>query len=283
MSIGFVIVNYNDSKNTIKLINSIKDFNCIKRIVVVDNNSSDKQFELLERLEINNLKIIRNKENYGYAKALNVGAKYVNDSLNDPIICMSNSDVLVESEDVIKTLANMINDDVKCVMPKIKEGDNFAYGWKSTNAFLDLVSNIPLINRAIRDKVINYDESYFNKESVVVDVPYGCFFLIDGTTLKNIGYFDEKTFLYYEEYILAKKLKRINKLTMLNTTVYVSHIHDAVIGNNLSKLNKYKAYKKSQLYYEKEYNNANFIEMLLFKIFYLFNLIPYKLKSKTKK
>ena len=66
---------------------------------------------------------------------------------------------------------------------------------------------------------------------------------------------------------------------MINTKVYVEHIHNATIGNNLSKLNKYKTYKKSQLYYEKHYNNANVLEMILFKIFYYINLIPYIFKS----
>lgn len=283
MNIGIVIVNYNDLENTVKLVKSIKDFKCFKSIVIVDNNSTDSSVKSLEKLNIKHLKIIKNEENYGYSKALNIGSKYLLETLDNPLICMSNTDIEIPDENVITTLASMINDEVKCVMPKVKEGTTFSYGWKLTTPFQDLMTNIPFINRLIRKKIINYNEDYFKEDNVLVDVMYGCFFMIEGSTLESINYFDENTFLYYEEYILARKLRCINKLSMLSTKVYVKHIHNAVIGNNLSKLNKYKIYKKSQLYYEKNYNKANIIEMALFKVFYYINLIPYKIKSLIKK
>ena len=267
MNIGLVIVNYNDSDNVIKLIKNIKSFKSVKMIVGVDNNSFTSELNKIKKLKIKNVKVIENDNNYGYAYALNVGSKYINENLNDAFIVLSNTDVEIPSEKVLISMAKKINDDIKCVMPKVKEESNYKYGWKLTSSSKDL---------------INYPEEYF-KNNNVVDVIYGCCFMIEGKTLKDINYFDDKTFLYYEEYILARKLEKINKKSVVDTEVFVSHIHNAVIGSNINKLRKYKIYKKSQLYYEKKYNRANFIEMFFFRLFYIINLIPYEIKNILKR
>lgn len=282
MKIGFVIVNYNDFKNTKKLIDNIKDYKNISHIVVVDNNSTDESKEELKKIKLKKLTILEQNDNKGYAYALNIGAKYLTNLLGECYICLSNTDIYIPNPEVIAKLANMINDEVKCVMPKVKEHDNFTFGWKLTSAFVDLMLNIPLLNRIYRKKYIHYTDDYFKKQEVLVDVIYGCFFMIESETLKKVNYFDDQVFLYYEEYILAQKLKSINKLSKINTTIYIEHDHNTTIGSNISKLQKYKIYKQSQMYYEKNYNHANSFEMFLFKVFYLVNLIPYKLKSLKK-
>lgn len=282
MNIGLVIVNYNDSDNVIKLIKNIKSFKSVKMIVVVDNNSFTSELNKIKKLKIENVKVIENDNNYGYAYALNIGSKYINENLNDAFIVLSNTDIEIPSEKVLISMAKKINDDIKCVMPKVKEGNNYKYGWKLTSSSKDLIANIPLINRTFRKDIINYPEEYF-KNNNIVDVIYGCCFMIEGKTLKDINYFDDKTFLYYEEYILARKLEKINKKSVVDTEVFVSHIHNAVIGSNINKLRKYKIYKKSQLYYEKKYNRANFIEMFFFRLFYIINLIPYGIKNILKR
>lgn len=277
MNIAFVIVNYNDVNNTIDLLEQIKDFKCLKKIVVVDNASTD-DISKLEKIELDNYKLIKNNKNFGYAYGMNIGAKYINDLYDNAYICFSNTDIKIKSEKVFTTLANMIDDDVRCVMPKVKEKDIFKYGWKLTPTSIDLLDSIPYFNRKYRGVHRNYDEKYFDKKEVYVDVIYGCFFMISGSTLKSIDYFDDKTFLYYEEYILAQKLKKMGYKSMVNTSTYVEHIHNATIGNNISNKRKYKIYKKSQLYYEKHYNNANIIYMILFYILYLINMVPYVVK-----
>lgn len=282
MNIGLVIVNYNDSDNTIKLVKSVLKYKSIKRIVVVDNNSYTSEVNKLKKIDDKKVTIILNDGNYGYAYALNIGAKYINETVDNAIICLSNTDISIGNENVLISMAKLMNDDVKCVMPKVKENGGFKYGWQLTSPFQDLVANIPLINRAFRRDIINYPDDYFKKNNCV-DVIYGCFFMVEGRTLKDIDYFDDKTFLYYEEYILAQKLKAQGKMSVVDTSVYVEHKHNAVIGSNVNLRDKYKIYKKSQLYYEKVYNKANIIEMILFKLFYFINLIPYEIKRIIKK
>lgn len=47
--VGCVVLNYNDSKTTIELINRIEKMTSIDVIVIVDNNSTDDSFSVLKQ------------------------------------------------------------------------------------------------------------------------------------------------------------------------------------------------------------------------------------------
>ena len=72
--IGIVIVNYNDYNSTKHLIDNIRDYKCLKEIVIVDNNSTDDSFEKLKEFESNRITIIKNSSRH-FSSGLNVGAK----------------------------------------------------------------------------------------------------------------------------------------------------------------------------------------------------------------
>ena len=84
--------------------------------------------------------------------------------------------------------------------------------------------------------------------------------------LKQVDYFDENMFLYYEENYLANKLKQIGKKEKVMLDVEVIHNHSVTIDSNISKINKYKILKKSQYYFQTNYNKANIFEKILLKI-----------------
>ena len=113
---------------------------------------------------------------------------------------------------------------------------------------------------ANRKKYRYYQAEHYQKETSLVDVVSGCFFLINGHVLKEIGYFDENVFLYYEENILASKLKKVKKKTVIANHIEVIHNHSVSIDKSLRKYKKTKALKKSQEYFTKEYLDASFLQ-----------------------
>lgn len=276
--VGLIIVNYNDGENTIKLARSVEKFKVINKIVVVDNKSTDDSLKKLQEFENRKIHIIESDLNRGYSAAINLGVKYLEEKLKDCYIIVSNSDIEINDEEQIKKLLTSFNNpNVAVAMPKVYENGLVKYGWKLTNANTDLLMNIPLISRLYKDNLKNYEPLYFGYSNIV-DVVYGCFFVIDSIVLKSIGYMDENTFLYYEENILARKLKAVNKISVINKDSEVTHKHNVSIGSSVSKINKFNIYKKSQLYYEKHYNNANETQMFLFEAFYYFGLLGLKVK-----
>lgn len=259
----FVIVNYNDYKTTYNLIKNIEDYSCVDEIVIVDNDSKDNSYEELLKLQNKKITILKNNSNKGYGSGINLGSRYLIDKYHKCNIIISNPDIVIENEQVIFKLVKTLSLDVAVVAPIIKEHVGYSKGWKQPTPWIDILSNIVCIHEKVKQKYLLYPEGHYKNKIVDVDIVSGCFFLIRSDALKQINFFDENVFLYYEENILSTKLKQNNLKTVINTEVEVFHNHSVTIDKNIKRINKYKILKNSQMYFEKNYNNANIFEIFL--------------------
>ena len=273
--IGIVIVNYNDYKTTKHLLSSIKDYKCLAHIVIVDNNSTDDSFEKLKEFESNRITIIKNSSRH-FASGLNVGAKCLIKKVGDCNIVFSNSDIIIKGEEDLKKLSSNIKDDVVVVGPTIFENGHLNRGWRLPSANQEILFNIPLLSRVFKKKYLDYKEEHYDGSKAYVDVVSGCFFIVNGTFLRNIDYFDENTFLYYEEQIFAKEVKDKNKKELIDNEVTIIHNHSVSIDKSIKRIQKHKILKTSQRYYAKEYQKANKVQMaLLYLTDYLYRIVLY--------
>lgn len=274
MKTGFIIVNYNDYSSTKKLIDNIKSYSCIDLILVVDNKSTDDSVRKLKRLSTNNLDIVCCDVNKGYSNAINMGCKYLIDKFSKCNIIVSNADIIINSETDLERLLKLLEKKENGVVsPTIFERGNLNRGWKMVSPLVESLLNLPFIHRWFRKKFVYYNESYYSKDLSVVDIASGCFFLIKSDTLEKINYLDDNVFLYYEENILAKKIKEINKKIIVDNKTTIIHNHSITIDKNVNKIKKFKIQKKSQYYFEKEYNKANLFECILLKLTYYIALV----------
>lgn len=273
MKVGFLIINYNDYETTNKLINNIKNYNIIDKIVIVDNNSSDNSYSQLKKIENEKISVIKNSANKGYGSGINFGSKYLIDLYKECYIIVSNSDVIINSNEDLEKLIKTFDINTAVVGPIIKENNGLNRGWKVPTALCDSLLNIVYIHKYLRPKLIYYKSDYYNNEVIKVEAVSGCFFILDSNYLKEIDFFDENVFLYYEENILARKLQKINKLIKINTKVSVIHNHSVTIDKNINKIRKYKELKKSQFYFHKNYNKANIFDIMLLYITQKFSLL----------
>ena len=265
MKVGMCIVNYNDFNTTKRLINNVKNYKCIDKIVIVDNKSTDDSLINLKKLENNKIKIIESTKNGGYSYALNIGCKYLIKEFKELIIIISNSDIIIDSENDLKDLINEVNNQNVIVAPTIIEGNNVNRGWMIPTPTDDILQNIPFFHRKFIKRIM-YNDSYYHKRLSKVEVVSGCFFLINSKHLEKIGYFDSNVFLYYEENILGVKTKKVKKNMIIVNDIDVIHDHSITIDKSLKRLKKYNILKESQYYFEKYYNNANILEKILIKI-----------------
>lgn len=267
MKTGIIIVNYNDFTSTEKLIHNIKNYRIIDKIVVVDNHSSDDSARKLKQLKLPKLKVIINEENKGYSYAINIGAKYLIEEYKECNIIISNADVIIDKEEDIEILIKLLHrKNVGIVAPTILERKTKNRGWKNPTPKQEIVLNLAYIHRFFRKKYLYYDEDYYQGDFSIVDVLSGCFFLIQSKTLQAVNYLDDHVFLYYEENILAKKLQVKKKINLVSNKVTIIHNHSVTIDKSLKRIKKYKAQKKSQYYFEVEYNNASWLERILLKL-----------------
>ena len=238
MKTAIIILNYNDYETTSDMLNKIKDYKSLDLIVVVDNKSSDDSYNKLKSFENDKIKIIETKENNGYASGNNYGLKYLENKNIDYVI-ISNPDIIVEENVIIKLKEDLNNKDITLVSPIVVENKHISRGWKLPKFKEDLISNINHFHK-YSDNLLSYKDEYYNKELVKVEVVSGCFFAIKYKDFKDINFFDSNTFLYYEENIIGKKLQDINKNSYIDTAIKVKHNLSVSVDKSLNSLKKYK-------------------------------------------
>lgn len=275
MKTVFIMINYNDYDNVVKMINNVSNYNVLDKIVVVDNCSTDDSYSKLEEIQNKKLILLKNSSNKGYGSGINIGAKYIEKIYDDCNFIISNTDIEINDEDQIKRLIkNKKGHGI--IGPVIKEHTGYNIGWNIPNPKQECLLNMPTINKVVSKKILNKN---MTDEFVFVEALSGSFFVIGLKDLKKIKYFDENVFLYYEENIISKKLKKINKDVVLYTKSYVFHNHSVVIDKAINKINKFKILKESQRYFNKKYNNASKTELMLLNITYKITLFGMNIKK----
>ncbi len=262
----FLIINYNDYQTTEKILDNVKDYKILDKIVVVDNNSTDDSFKKLSNFKSKKLIVIKNSQNKGYGSGINFGCKYINSKFGESYVFISNPDVVIYGEEDLQKLIQTFDKDTAIVAPIIKEHEGYNRGWKIPSPIQDSLLNLIYIHRFLRPKLLFYKDECYKKNVMEVEAVSGCFFVINSFILKQCDYFDENIFLYYEENVIAKKIQKINKKVLINTQVEVFHNHSVTIDKNINHIKKYKELKKSQIYFQKYYNHANWFELFLLKI-----------------
>lgn len=275
----FLIVNCNDYKSTLHLVNNIKDYKSLDEIVVVDNNSTEVEKAKLESLENKKVHIIYNDSNDGYSYAINVGTKYLIDKYKKCNIFVSNSDVVIMSEeDLIKMTKYLKKKDIGLIGPQVLELGEIHRGVKFLSPFLDFLLTVPIIRTLISDSVYLYKDSHYESEVSYVDVISSCFFLISSDIMQKINYMDEFVFLYYEDFILGKKINNLGMRVAIVNDVKVKHQYSISVDKIIKDIDKYKLLKRSQFYYHSTYNNANCFLRLLLKINAFLGILVRKIK-----
>jgi len=218
MKISIVIVNYNREKVILSCLKSLEKVRCKGHnltTVVVDNASTDKSVELIEKY-FPGVKIIKNKENLGFSQGNNLGIKYALENYSEYILLLNN-DTLVEPGFLINLLESFqIARNIGIVAPKIYFAPGFEYHqnrykvnqkgkviWYAGGK-LDW-KNIAGVHEGL-DEV---DKGQFN-QSKEVEYASGCCMLIKREVFEQIGFFDNRYFLYLEDIdfcIRAKKNK----------------------------------------------------------------------------
>lgn len=261
-----IILNYNDGERAEKLVREIAEYSSLEYILVVDNCSTDDSFARLKELASDKIHVIQTEKNSGYAGGNNFGAKYATKMWNVNTLYFANTDVFFE-EDVIRQIEKDLwqywKNGVATVL--VRDGYNVwdLPGYWGTVRMLFLVL-FTLHKRKIRNKMIKSEGCY---EAGVVE---GSFFAIKASVFDEIGGFDERTFLYLEENILAYKLHRHGYKEIVDTNMSYIHEHSRSISKEYkSKARAFRLFEPSFFIYLKYYLRCNTIQQKIFKLFYL--------------
>ena len=268
MKKGIVILNYNTYEITCELIRKILNFKSVDKIVLVDNDSKDDFSDFCEEVNSNKLEYIKNDINLGYAGGNNIGLKYLYEKGYD-VAFIANPDVIFNNQ-TIELISNFLykNRETYAIASCSRTMNNMAtgqYWWipKFSNCLLESI----YIGRRYLDKrcikKTYKTSSKDNKKHIDVEVVGGAFFGCNLTKIKEINFFDENTFLWYEENILSYKIKQKNwKIALLLDCKY-EHNHIKKGHGNPN----FKYFLDSKRYYCYKYLNINQFQKIILRIF----------------
>ncbi len=276
-SLGMVILNYNDSDETLRLLNEICMFPDIDRIVVVDNHSTDDSVKRLQNAKNDRWDLVCADTNKGYAYGNNVGVRYLLQHYGTEIVGIANPDVVFDNAFVqrIKYLFSKHPD--YAVITGLQYGrDGKVYHhafWKEhdmKSMYVDVLKKYPLIGRLfLKASGVN---TYVEKELKIHDGFFqvgtvgGCLFFIRAEDMRRVGYFDENTFLFFEEDILSHKLKASGRKSGIDSKLGFVHKGSVSIDKSVPQVKKAKMLLQSQRYYVKTYVTKRKLPVLLFDI-----------------
>jgi len=214
---GIIILNYNSYNDTVNCINSIFNFSNKKsffKIYIVDNASTDESGSTLTKKyeDYNNISIILNSKNTGYARGNNIG---IQATLKDgcEYILIINNDTLFNNN-VCEKLTDFMSSHplIGVVAPKIltKDGNVQPGVIKKSDVFNDKNPNVilrkmfPKITEKISESscMSNYNSNLPFKCFKVL----GCAWMIRRSTFEKVGfYISRKTYIHiYSKKIISR-------------------------------------------------------------------------------
>lgn len=256
-----IILNYNDSGRVIELVKTISGYQSLNKIVIVDNCSTDDSFQKLKKIESEKIDVICTDKNQGYACGNNYGAEYAMKKYAPKTLFFANPDVQFK-EDIIPSIEKALWSDSSYAVasPIVKQGYNV---WKM-RGYADAVKMLFLLIFTAQKKRIK--KKLFNGKKIeIVDVVEGSFFAIKADVFVSVKGFDERTFLYLEENILASKIRRKGMKEIVVTDCQYIHEHSKSIRKEYkSKAKAFKLFQPSFQIYLKYYVQCNHFQLKLF-------------------
>ena len=269
--LGIVILNYNTWDETIRCVESIKEYTTVpSRIYLVDNQSPVRALDFqTEKLKELNVEIIYNSVNSGYAAGNNVGLKKAYEDGCDQFL-ISNSDVIITDSSIDRLSSFALRDhNIGVVGPLIYDLN----GKRQTIHMLSKLTAWGKINNMMLSTPLRGLFSKFEKSFIMREKPEnplkvfgvsGCCFLVSKECYEKVFPFDEHTFLYEEEYILGCRMEEAGIDAYILPTASV--IHAEAISTGGMGAFSYNCLIESEQYYLKEYIHSTYIMRQVIKM-----------------
>ena len=278
--IGVVVLNYNDWQTTRRFVNHVDNLR-IDSIVIVDNLSKDDSVENLTTLENDKIKLLVAPRNGGYSSGNNIGLRYLIDHEKIDYVIISNPDIIFYQDFINNAEKFLMKDDDLVSVTGVMKYPSGRYDRHPYLRFVNFYKTllefiIPISLLLFRPFSKGKYKVNKNVELQYVDALPGCLFMIKADFIKEIGFFDEGTFLYYEEAILGRQIHAKGKKCAIMPNVDYIHDHAKTIGKHYNNVRVMKLYNNSGYYYYSKYCHINKIEKFLYKFFSWLNIEQYK-------
>lgn len=250
MELSIIILNYNTKDLTIECINSLvgqykQEFEKEQfEIILVDNASTDDSIRAISNFKFeisnkNSLKIIESKENLGFSKGCNLGAK---NALGEYLLFL-NSDTEIKDQGFLKMLDYIKKNENVGILGGALKNEN-GTTQSSAGKFYNLFNLFLML--------IGFERLGFLRESPKiikqVDWVSGACLMISRKIFEKIGGFEKELFMYGEDMELCFRANKKGFLTYFYPEITLFHKERGSSNRTFAIVHIYKAilffYKK---------------------------------------
>jgi GT2 family glycosyltransferase len=214
-------------------------------IIVVDNNSEDESYELVDK-NFPEVHFIRNTENLGFSKGNNIG---VNQAKGE-FLCILNPDTVVPEDCFIKLIAYYQSlKNPGAIGVQLVDG--------SGEFLQESKRNIPTPGVALK-KLMGNCSSYYNfklekDQKGPTDILVGAFMFMKTELYQHIGGFDEDYFMYGEDIDLSYRILKAGFQNYYLGSTQVLHFKGESTTKDQVYLNRF--FNAMYIFYKKHFRN----------------------------
>ena len=257
IDLSIIIINWNTKDLLLACLGSLsqQQINYKTEIIVVDNASSDGSPEIVNK-NYQHVKLIRNDMNLGFGKANNIGIK----QSRGRYVCLLNSDVRV-LPGCMESLINFMdqNKSIGISSPKILAPDMIMQSTcRKLPSLWNNICELLYLNKLFPKSEMFSSEhmDFFDHKTVRhVEGLAGCCLIIRKAALDQVGLFDERFFIYFEETDLCKRFRQAGWDIVFSPDAVVIHHHAA--SSSKDPVRFHIEFIKSQMqYWEKNHSKT---------------------------
>ena len=235
--VAITILIWNGKEDTLKCLRSLReDTYGNKQIIIVDNGSTDDSVEKI-RLLFPEVIVLRMGKNLGFTGGNNAGIRHALEMSVDYIYLLNN-DTTVEPGALGRLVeAAEANPEAGLVAPVIHDLDPPRAIWFAGSAL------------SLRHAAAWHDNSH---EPSLTELPYevpwatGCAMLIRAELLRELGGFDDRYFLSWEDVDLSLRVRKAGKKVMVAPMARIYH-KGGQSGKNFHGIYSYYAVRNRML------------------------------------
>ena len=301
IKIGVVVLNYCTEKYTCDCVNAfLTGANDSISIIIVDNGSADNSGQNLAAIykENSQVSVICNEKNLGFSRGMNIGYLYAKNTLVCDFIILSNSDVIMQTDDFDRIIVSdyekygfaVLGPEIDNINKNRSESNPYFNEMLSEREKYDLTRKKLFLRRirlalayvhaeSIFDAARNrfsYLKKRLNRKSfsdkepaafgkkksndVVCDVAlHGSIWIFSPKYVTKFDGLEEMTFAYQEEWLLYNRCKKSGLLAIYEPKIKVQHLG----GGTVKKLGRNS--RKSDMVRMKMQNESDTILLAYLK------------------
>lgn len=252
-----ILINWRQPQITVECIHSLQKMDYPnKKYLIVDNGSGDGSLDTF-RQELPFVQLLALEDNFGFAKGANAGLRYaIEEEYNFALLI--NNDAFPKV-DMLTKLVDSTEPDIALLSPKI---------------FFDAEPNLiwfaggrqhPTLLE-VRTRGLGEVDGPRWQLSQDVDYLLGTCLLINLTLVSQVGFFDERYFMYYEDLDLSLRCRLAGFRLRLVTEAHLYHRVATSSGGIDSPFRSYLIAKSSVIFFLTHHKQGNSFRIFFFRV-----------------